>query len=116
MASPDGKIRIPINESTDEKSQIEEFLLDHNGEGIQHIALGTNDIYEAVENLRARGVALMNKPDTYYEGIGKRLPDHGEDLARLRKHRILIDGEPLDRAGTQERRLPIFREPELGTG
>src|SRR3546814_1299788 len=114
MASPDGKIRIPINESTDEKSQIEEFLLDHNGEGIQHIALGTNDIYEAVENLRARGVALMNTPDTYYEGIGKRLPDHGEDLARLRKNRILIDGEPIDKAGKEDLLLQIFTDTVIG--
>jgi 4-hydroxyphenylpyruvate dioxygenase len=114
MTSPDGKIRIPINESADDKSQIEEFLLDHNGEGIQHIALGTGDIYAAVENLRARGVALMNTPDTYYEGVDARLPNHGEDLERLRRNRILIDGEPIDKVGREDLLLQIFTDTVIG--
>jgi 4-hydroxyphenylpyruvate dioxygenase len=92
MTSPCGKIRIPLNESSDDKSQIEEFLKDFNGEGIQHIALGTNDIYETVETLRADGLEFMNTPDTYYELLGKRLPDHGEPTERLKKNRILVDG------------------------
>ena len=67
MTSPCGKIRIPLNESQDDKSQIEEFLREYKGEGIQHIALGTSDIYEAVDILRGRGVAFQDTPDTYYE-------------------------------------------------
>ena len=92
MTSPCGKIRIPLNESSDDKSQIEEFLKLFNGEGIQHIALGTNDIYQTVEKLKEDGLAFLNTPDTYYELIDKRLPEHGESLARLQKNRILLDG------------------------
>src|SRR5438132_12774584 len=78
MSSPCGKIRIPLNESSDDKSQIEEFLKDFNGEGIQHIALGTNDIYQTVEQLHVSGLEFLNTPDTYYELIEKRLLNHDE--------------------------------------
>ena len=67
MTSPDGKIRIPLTESQDEHSQIEEFLKDYRGEGIQHIALGTGDIFQAVEAMRDAGVAFQDTPETYYE-------------------------------------------------
>ncbi|MEE9140648.1 MAG: 4-hydroxyphenylpyruvate dioxygenase [Alphaproteobacteria bacterium] len=111
MASPCGKIRIPINESSDDKSQIEEYLAAYNGEGIQHIALGTDDIYATVEALRARGIAFMDVPDTYYDKIDERLPDHGEDMEKLRANRILIDGEP----GKDGRRLlQIFTTTVIG--
>lgn len=92
MTSPCGKIRIPLNESSDDKSQIEEFLKDFNGEGIQHIALGTNDIYSSVEKLRENKLDFLDTPETYYDLIEKRLPAHGEKTDLLRKHRILIDG------------------------
>jgi len=94
MTSPCGKIRIPINESSDDKSQIEEYLRAYRGEGIQHIALATADIHGAVAALRARGVGFMDVPDTYYDMIDARLPGHGEDAARLRADRVLIDGTP----------------------
>jgi 4-hydroxyphenylpyruvate dioxygenase len=94
MASPCGKIRIPINESADDRSQIAEYLAAYRGEGIQHIALTTPDIHGAVETLRARGVPFQDVPDTYYEAVEARLPGHGEDLERLRRNRILIDGAP----------------------
>ena len=94
MTSPCGKIRIPINESADDKSQIEEYLRAYRGEGIQHIALGTADIYATVEALRARNVDFMDVPDTYYQMIDSRLPGHGEALERLRRNRLLIDGSP----------------------
>ena len=94
MTSPCGKIRIPINESQDDKSQIEEYLQAYRGEGIQHIALHTSDIYKAVDALRANGVELLDSPDTYYELVDKRLPGHGEPLDELRKRRILVDGNP----------------------
>src|SRR5579863_6659130 len=94
MTSPDGKIRIPLNESQDDRSQIEEFLHHYRGEGIQHVALGTDDIYRTVDRMRAQGVHFQDTPDTYYEGIEARVPGHGEDLAGLRQRRILIDGAP----------------------
>lgn len=93
MIAPDRAIRIPLNESQDDKSQIEEFIRDYHGEGIQHLALTTENIYETVEKLRARGVRLQDTIETYYELVDKRVPDHGEDLERLRKNRILIDGD-----------------------
>jgi 4-hydroxyphenylpyruvate dioxygenase len=92
LTSPCGKIRIPINESQDDKSQIEEYLREYKGEGIQHIALGTDDIYRTVDVLRGRGVAFQDTPDTYYEGIAARVPGHHEKVAELEKRRILIDG------------------------
>ena len=116
MTSPCGKIRIPLNESQDEKSQIEEFLERYNGEGIQHIALGTDDIYATVEDLNKRDVPFQITPGTYYEGVDARVGDHGEDLARLQKNNILIDGAPTQGQGlllqifTQDAIGPIFYE------
>lgn len=94
MTSPCGKIRIPINESVDDKSQIEEYLKEYHGEGIQHIALGTDDIFATVPALKANGVEFLDTPDTYYEKIDARLPGHGESVDDLQRHRILIDGAP----------------------
>ncbi len=96
MTSPCGKIRIPINESSDDKSQIEEYLTEYNGEGIQHIALFTDDIYDSVRKLRDRGMEFMPTPDTYYEKVDSRIPNHGENLDAMRELRILIDGAPED--------------------
>ena len=114
MVSACGKIRIPINESADAKSQIEEFLHAYHGEGIQHIALGSSDIYRTVERLRARGVKFLSTPATYYELIDKRLPGHGETLERMRKNHILIDGTS-SRSGRGRRLLlQIFTETLIG--
>jgi len=110
MIAPDGAIRIPLNESQDEHSQIEEFLRDYNGEGIQHLALSTNDIFTTVEKLRARGVRLQDTIETYYELVDKRVPGHGEDLGRLRRNRILIDGD----VGGEGILLQIFTENLFG--
>jgi 4-hydroxyphenylpyruvate dioxygenase len=94
MTSPCGKIRIPINESADAHSQIEEFLQAYNGEGIQHIACDCRDIYETVEALRQRGLEFMPPPpDAYYQKIDARLPGHGEPIDRLKNLGVLIDGE-----------------------
>ncbi|MDG3399756.1 VOC family protein, partial [Vibrio parahaemolyticus] len=92
---PCGKIRIPINESSDDKSQIEEFIREYNGEGIQHIALTTDDIYQTVQTLRDRGMDFMPTPDTYYEKVDERVEDHTEDVSKLRDLQILIDGAPM---------------------
>ena len=109
MTSPDGKIRIPINESSDDKSQIAEYLDTYKGEGIQHIALGVKDIYETVEKLAADGVAFQDTIDTYFDLIDKRLPGHGENVQRLRADRILIDG-----AEEQGLLLQIFTQNAIG--
>jgi 4-hydroxyphenylpyruvate dioxygenase len=112
MTSPCGKIRIPINESADDKSQIEEFLADYKGEGIQHIALGSDDIYGTVAALAARGVDFMPPPPaSYYKAVDTRLPGHGEDLARLKEHSILIDGAPTKDGGLL---LQIFTKTVIG--
>ena len=92
MIAPDHEIRIPLNESQDEKSQIEEFIRQYNGEGIQHVALTTDDIFATVEKLRKNGIVFQDTPDTYYELVEKRVPGHGEDLERMKANRILIDG------------------------
>lgn len=111
MTSPCGKIRIPLNESSDDKSQIEEFLKDFNGEGIQHIALGTNEIYKTVETLRQNNLAFLDTPDTYFDLIEKRLPNHGEPVENLRKNRILIDGDTIN---DKRLLLQIFTQNMLG--
>jgi 4-hydroxyphenylpyruvate dioxygenase len=111
MTSPDGKIRIPINESADDKSQIAEYLEAYHGEGIQHIALETRDIYTTVEALRSRAVKFMSVPETYYEAVDTRLPGHGEDLVRLKRDQILIDGAPTQGQGLL---LQIFTETVIG--
>ena len=112
MTSPCGQIRIPINESADEKSQIAEYLSEYRGEGIQHIALGTDNIFATVDTLRARGVRFMDSPpDAYYEALDERLPGHGEDIERLRRHGILIDGAPAEGGGIL---LQIFTGTVIG--
>jgi 4-hydroxyphenylpyruvate dioxygenase len=110
MIAPDRAIRIPLNESQDDKSQIEEFIKDYKGEGIQHLALTTEDIFDTVERLRARGVRLQDTIETYYELVDARVPGHGEDLERLRRNRILIDGN----VGDEGILLQIFTENMFG--
>jgi 4-hydroxyphenylpyruvate dioxygenase len=111
MQSPCGKIRIPINESSDDRSQIQEYLEAYHGEGIQHVALGTDDLYATVEALRARGVRFLSTPEGYYEKVDERVPGHGEDLERMRLDHILIDGAPAQGQGLL---LQIFTEPVIG--
>lgn len=111
MTAPCGKIRIPLNESVDDKSQIEEFLHDYHGEGIQHIAMGIKNIYDGIEVLRANGIEFLDTPDTYYARLDKRLPHHGEDLPRLQKNRILMDGNT---EGKPKLLLQIFTKNMIG--
>ena len=111
MTSPCGKIRIPINEPSDDKSQIQEYLDAYRGEGIQHIALSTNNIYETVEALKKNNVSFMDVPDTYYEMINERIPGHEEDIARLKENKILIDGNVKNEQGLL---LQIFTNTVIG--
>ena len=109
MTSPCGKIRIPINEEgNDNKGQIQEYLDMYHGEGIQHIALLSRDLYSTVDRLRANGIKLLSTPDTYYELVDKRIPGHGEDVAAMQRQQILVDGKKGDLL------LQIFSENQLG--
>jgi 4-hydroxyphenylpyruvate dioxygenase len=112
MTSPCGKIRIPINESSDDKSQIAEYLDQYHGEGIQHIALGTDDIYTTVEAMKAQRVLFQDTIDTYYDLVDRRLPNHGEPVDRLKRLRILIDGN--SNATRRELLLQIFTQTVIG--
>jgi len=93
MKSPCGKIVIPINEPTDQRSQIQEYLEEYKGSGIQHIALLATDIIESVTKLREHGIEFLDTPDTYYEKINSRVPGVTEDIEHLRRLRILVDGD-----------------------
>ena len=109
MTSPCGRIRIPINEEGNEKrGQITEYLDRYHGEGIQHIAMGARDLHKTVDALRTNGVKLLDTLDTYYELVDKRIPGHGENVAELKKRKILVDGRP------GELLLQIFSENQLG--
>ena len=111
LSSPCNKIKIPLNESKDDKSQIEEFLDEYHGEGIQHIALTTEDIYHSVGTLRNDGVKFLDVPDTYYEMIEQRVPWHTEPLANLQDLKLLIDGGKEPATGLL---LQIFTENVFG--
>ncbi|WP_338846572.1 4-hydroxyphenylpyruvate dioxygenase [Massilia sp. W12] len=112
MTSPCGKIRIPINESSDDKSQIAEYLEQYHGEGIQHIALTTENIYHTVESMKKAGVVFQDTIDTYYDLVDKRLPGHKENLEELRRLRILIDGKSTETS--RELLLQIFTQTVIG--
>jgi 4-hydroxyphenylpyruvate dioxygenase len=114
MTAPDGKIRIPLNEEASKTTgQIEEFLMQFNGEGIQHIALLSDDLLATVDSLRKSGVALMTAPPaTYYEMLEERLPGHGESPGELQARGILLDGTTAQR--TKRLLLQIFSEAQLG--
>jgi len=111
MTAPDGVVRIPLNESNDPKSQINEYLDAYKGEGIQHIACFTDDIYETVEQMRAQGVEFLDTPDSYFDVIDLRVPNNGEDVPRLRKNKILIDA---DKETKQRKLLQIFTQNNIG--
>ncbi len=111
MTAPDGCISIPINESSDPKSQINEYIDEYNGEGVQHIALYTEDIYTTIEAMHKQQVKFLNTPDTYYDVIDHRIPGHGEDVPRMRENSILIDAEPNDQS---KQLLQIFTETNIG--
>ena len=114
LTAPDGKIRIPLNEESKKGGgQIEEYLMQFNGEGIQHIALMCDDLPTVVDRLALAGVPLMTAPgNTYYEMLDARLPGHGQDVAALQTRGILVDGS----AGNTGPRLllQIFSGVQIG--
>jgi 4-hydroxyphenylpyruvate dioxygenase len=114
MTAPDGKIRIPLNEEASKTTgQIEEFLMKYNGEGIQHIALLSDDLLASIDSLRNASVPLMKAPPaTYYEMLDERLPGHGEAADELQSRGILLDGTTA--AGTKRLLLQIFSQTQLG--
>jgi len=114
MTAPDGKIRIPLNEEASRTTgQIEEFLMKFNGEGIQHIALLTDDLLACVDRLRGAGVPLMSAPPaTYYEMLDERMPGHGEMASELQSRGILLDG--VSEGGKPRLLLQIFSQTLLG--
>lgn len=94
MRSPCGKFSVPINEPTDAKSQIQEYLDEYKGSGIQHIALTTDKIIPTLESLKKNDLHFLNSPPaTYYQALKDRLPQVSEDLAQLQKNAILVDGD-----------------------
>ena len=111
MTAPDGVVRIPLNESNDPKSQINEYLDAYKGEGIQHIACFTDDIYATIEAMRAQGVEFLDTPDSYFDVIDLRVPNNGEDVPRLRANKILIDADPETK---QRKLLQIFTTNAIG--
>ncbi len=109
LTSPCGKIRIPINEEGNETAgQIQEYLDAYHGEGIQHIALGSSDLYKTVDAMHTKGIKLLDTIDTYYELINQRIPGHGESIEQLQSRKILVDGKP------NALLLQIFTENQLG--
>lgn len=115
ITSPCGKIRIPLNESKDDTSQIEEYLRKYKGEGIQHIAVGTDDIYQSTDALAANELKFMpGPPDTYYEMSHDRVNGHDEPIDRMKRHGILIDGEGVIDGGMTKILLQIFSKTVIG--
>ncbi|HMS26906.1 MAG TPA: 4-hydroxyphenylpyruvate dioxygenase [Burkholderiaceae bacterium] len=114
MTAPDGLIRIPLNEESGKTGgQIEEFLMQFNGEGIQHIALLTDDLLASVDALQMAGIPLMTAPnDVYYEMLEERLPGHGEPVKQLQTRGILMDGSTAN--GEKRLLLQIFSQTLLG--
>jgi 4-hydroxyphenylpyruvate dioxygenase len=114
MTAPDGQIRIPLNEESGKGSgQIEEFLMQFNGEGIQHIALICDDLLDTIDRLALAGIPLLPAPNAiYYEMLETRLPDHGQPVGELQTRGILLDGST---QGAQPRLLlQIFSKTLLG--
>jgi 4-hydroxyphenylpyruvate dioxygenase len=114
MTAPDGLIRIPLNEESGQTGgQIEEYLMQFNGEGIQHIALSCDDLLASVDALQLAGIPLMTAPnDIYYEMLNERMPGHGEPVHELQTRGILLDGSTAN--GERRLLLQIFSQTLLG--
>ncbi len=93
MSNGNGYVKFPINEPAEgkKKSQIEEYLDFYEDEGVQHVAIATNDIIATVRDLKSRGVEFLDTPDSYYEDLFNRVGKIDEDLAPLQELKILVD-------------------------
>ncbi len=115
LTSPCGRIRIPINEDRGETGQIVAYLKKYKGEGIQHIAVGSDNIYNSTDAIAEKGVKFMpGPPDTYYELSKTRVVDHDEPIDRMKAHGILIDGEGVVDGGETRILLQIFSKTVIG--
>ncbi len=112
MKSPCDGICIPVNEPTEAESQVQEYIDLYKGEGVQHVALRADDLNATLEAVAGRGIDFMNIPASYYDGTDARLPGHGQDLARLRRNGVLVDG--VQDGGQWKLLLQIFSKPLLG--
>jgi 4-hydroxyphenylpyruvate dioxygenase len=93
MSSGNGFVKFPINEPAEgkKKSQVEEYLEFYNGEGVQHVAMATNDIVKTVRDLMNRGVEFLKVPTTYYDDLIERVGKIDEDIESLKELGILVD-------------------------
>ncbi|WP_296764499.1 4-hydroxyphenylpyruvate dioxygenase [Sediminimonas sp.] len=115
LTSPCGRIRIPINEDRGETGQIVAYLKKYNGEGIQHIAVGTDNIYDSTDAIAGNGIRFMPAPpDAYYELSKARVQGHEEPIERMKTHGILIDGEGVVDGGETRILLQIFSKTVIG--
>ena len=93
MSNGNGFVKFPINEPAEgkKKSQVEEYLEFYNGEGVQHVAMATNDIVATVKDLMSRGVEFLKVPNSYYDELLDRVGHIDEDLEPLKELGILVD-------------------------
>lgn len=93
LRSPDGSFCIPINEGSEERSQIEEYLREYNGPGIQHLAFLTHDLLDSLDRLEGSGIETLDIDPSYYDTVFDRVPNVSEDRERIRRHKVLVDGD-----------------------
>ncbi|MEO0633708.1 MAG: 4-hydroxyphenylpyruvate dioxygenase [Pseudomonadota bacterium] len=115
LTSPCGRIRIPINEDRGETGQIVAYLKKYKGEGIQHIAVGSDNLYDSTDTIAENGLKFMpGPPDAYYDLSKDRVVGHEEPIERMKKHGILIDGEGVVDGGETKILLQIFSKTVIG--
>lgn len=94
LRSPDGSFCIPINEGKDDNNnQIDEYLDQYNGPGVQHIAFRSNDLLSSLDNLDREVIDTLDIHDNYYEEVFNRVPNVTEDHAKIKQHQVLVDGD-----------------------
>lgn len=93
LRSPDGSFCIPINEGSEKKSQIEEYLREYNGPGVQHLAFLTDDLLASLDALKGSRIETLDIDDAYYQEVFERVPDVTEDHGRIQAHEVLVDGD-----------------------
>lgn len=116
VRAPDSAACVTVIEPLGPASQIQEFIDDYSGEGIQHVAMGSEDLYATVERLVAEGIEFLPTPAAYYDALDARIPGHGEDVPRLRKLNMLLDGANTGENPDEKARLllQIFTRKMVG--